>query len=81
MYHRKNIDVLVPHNYKPPKKDVDVAWILARHYKTTVQILRPSNKYMVKTADFQIGSKTYELKNIISPKVAQLKTQLGRAFR
>ncbi|MDR2524420.1 MAG: hypothetical protein LBC95_02675 [Candidatus Nomurabacteria bacterium] len=81
MNKRKTIDVLIPHGYKPPKKDIDAAWILARHYKTVVNILRPINRYKVKTPDFQIDEEFYELKNIVSPKVDQLTTQLGRASK
>ena len=78
---RQKADVLIPHGYKPPKKDIDAAWILARHYKTIVSILRPINRYKVKTPDFQIGENTYELKTITSSKVEQLTTQLSRASK
>ena len=81
MTKKKIIDVLVPHGYKPPKKDIEAAWTLAKHYKTVVNILRPVNKYRVKTPDFQIDDKTFELKNIVSPKVDQLTTQLSRASK
>jgi hypothetical protein len=75
------IDVLIPHGHKPLKKEIEAAWILARHYKATVNILRPANQYKVKTADYQINGKTYELKNIVSPQVEQLTTQLSRASK
>ena len=81
MRKQNKIDVLIPHGYKPPKKDIEIAWVLAKHYHTTVSVLRPINSYRIKTPDFQIGENTYELKSIVSPKVEQLTTQLSRASK
>jgi hypothetical protein len=75
----KPIDVLVPHGYKPLKNDVDAAWILARHYKTTVQILRPTMGYKEKTPDFQIGRDCYELKTPTSAKTEHIEWTISRA--
>ena len=72
MNKKRIIDVLVPHGYKPPKKDIDAAWVLARYYKTVVNILRPVNKYKVKTPDFHFNDQDYELKVITSTQVRQL---------
>jgi len=72
MSRNRIIDVLIPHGYKPPKKDVDAAWVLARHHKTVVSILRPVNKYKVKTPDFRINNQDYELKVITSAQARQL---------
>lgn len=70
---------MAPSNYKPPKKDVDAAWILARYYKTIINILRPINKYKVRTPDFFFNNKYYELKVLTSPQVRQLLVLLDEA--
>ncbi|MDR1300752.1 MAG: hypothetical protein LBK50_03545 [Candidatus Nomurabacteria bacterium] len=72
MTKRKIIDVLIPHKYKPPKKDIDAAWVLARYYKTTVNILRPVNRYMIKTPDYFFNDRYYELKVLTSSQVREL---------
>jgi hypothetical protein len=72
MTRKKIIDVLIPDGYKPRKVEREAAWILARHYKTVVQILRPTMGYKEKTADFQIGDDLYELKTPISTKAEKV---------
>lgn len=79
MTKRKIIDVLIPPGYKPPKKDIEVAWILAKNHKTTVNILKPVNSYKIKTPDFFFNKNYYELKVITSTQVRQLLVQLERA--
>ena len=72
MSRNKTIDVLVPDGYKPPKQDINAAWILARYYKTVVEILRPVNRYQVKTPDFVFNNQYYELKVPTSSQVRQI---------
>jgi hypothetical protein len=79
MAKRKTIDVLVPHGYKPPKKDIDAAWILARFHKTTVSILRPTNLYKIKTPDYFFNNQYYELKVLTSSQVRELLWLLEKA--
>ncbi|MCL2038666.1 hypothetical protein FWG86_02070 [Candidatus Saccharibacteria bacterium] len=75
----RKIDVLIPHGYKPPKKDIDAAWILAKYHKTTINILRPVNKYKVKTPDFFFNNVYFELKLLTSSQVRQLLVLLTEA--
>ena len=79
MNKKRIIDVLVPHGYKPPKKDIDAAWILARFYKTVVNILRPVNEYKVRTPDFHFNDQDYELKTLASPQVREATWLLSQA--
>jgi hypothetical protein len=79
MAKRKVIDVLIPHGYKPPKKDIDAAWVLARHHKTVVEILRPVNRYQVKTPDFAFNDQYHELKVPTSSQVRQILHLLNEA--
>ena len=75
----KKINVIIPDGYKPLKKDVDAAWVLARHYQTIVNILKPINRYRVKTPDFLINGDYYELKVLTSSQVRQLLVLLDQA--
>ncbi|MDR0591190.1 MAG: hypothetical protein LBG75_01360 [Candidatus Nomurabacteria bacterium] len=79
MVKRKKIDVLIPHGYKPPKKDIDAAWVLARYHKTVVEVLRPANLYKVRTPDFSFNDQNYELKVLTSPQVRELLWLLNEA--
>jgi|GEM_PF-2546967 len=76
---KKKIDVLIPDKYKPPKKDVEVAWILASFYKTVVEILRPVNRYKINTPDYHFNGAEYEMKALISSQVRQLLVLLDDA--
>ena len=70
------VDVYVPDGYKPKKSEREVAWILARHYKTLVRIIRPANKFKIKSADYLIDNVEYELKTPESNKVEKVKARI-----
>lgn len=72
-------DVQIPDDYRPPKKDVEVAWILAHHYRAIIQVLKPINRYKVRTPDFYFLGKYYELKVMTSSQTRQLLVLLKRA--
>jgi len=59
---KPKVNVRIPRGYKPKQKEIDAAWILAQKHKTTVEMLRPSMRYKVKTPDFRINDLVYELK-------------------
>jgi hypothetical protein len=82
MPRKKNlIDVFVPDGYKPKKVEINAAWILARHYKTTVKILRPTMGYKEKTPDFIVGNVKFELKTPTSAKVEKIEGLIREAVR
>ena len=70
--------VIVPTgNYNPPKShEIDVAWIITRHFSCTVEFLIPVDDYKRKTADISIGNIEWEIK---SPSGAS-KTTVHRQF-
>ena len=72
MSKKKIIDVFIPDGYKPKKVEREAAWVLARHYKTTVRILRPTMGYQEKTPDFVVNEMRYELKTPTSAKVKKI---------
>ncbi|MCL2095233.1 hypothetical protein FWH13_03925 [Candidatus Saccharibacteria bacterium] len=76
---KQTVGVMIPEEHKPSKNEINVAWILARHYQTGVAILKPSKQYMVKTPDFAIRNEHYELKVLTGPQVRQLLVLLDRA--
>jgi hypothetical protein len=57
--------VIIPGNLdNPPEQhEIDAAWILARHYNCTVEFLRPSKGYMVKTPDIDMMGVSFEIKS------------------
>jgi hypothetical protein len=75
----KIIEVLVPDGYKPQKVEREAAWILARHFKNSVYILRPVMDYKVKTPDFRIGKLLLELKTPTSAKVEKVNQLIREA--
>jgi len=77
----QEIDVIVPDGYKPGKKERDVAWILARHFCTKVEILRPVNKFKQKTADFLINGVEYELKTPTSSSVDKVQDKIAEGSK
>jgi len=81
MSKKKTIDVLVPDGYKPRKVEKEAAWILARHYRTVVRILRPTMKYLEKTPDFLINDAVYELKTPTSNKVEKIEWLIRQATK
>jgi len=70
--------VIIPTgNYNPPEShEIDVAWIIARHFSCTVEFLIPVDDYKRKTADISIGNNEWEIK---SPSGAS-KTTVHRQF-
>jgi len=72
-------EVIIPRNHpNPPEEhEVEAAWILARHYNTTVQFLIPIEGYKVKTNDIVFNGLIYEIK---SPK-GDSRTTIGNLFK
>jgi len=47
----------------PEPHEVEVAWILARHFGSSVEFLRPSEGYKLKTADIVMNGLIWEIKS------------------
>jgi len=71
--------VIIPggHPNPPEPHEVDVAWLLARHFHTTVQFLIPVDDYKRKTADIIMLGVQWEIK---SP-VGDSKSTIGNQFQ
>ena len=78
---KKTVDVVIPDGYKINNAEREAAWILANYYKTVVRVLRPSEKYMEKTADFAINGIHYELKTPKSAKVRSIEKLIHAATK
>jgi hypothetical protein len=67
-------------NSPPEPHEVDAAWILARHYNTTVTFIKPRSSYKIKTPDITMNSLDWELKCPIGKsKKHTIKEQFERA--
>jgi hypothetical protein len=65
---------------KPQPHEVEITWIVARHFKTTVEFLQPIDGYMVKTPDFVMNGKLFEIKSPKgNSKKHTIKDQFNRA--
>ena len=71
--------VIIPasHPNPPEPHEIDAAWILARHFRCTVEFLMPVDDYMRKTADIIMHGVEWEIK---SP-IGDSKSTIGNQFR
>ena len=69
---KKSYDLIIPSDYNIKPAELEAARILANYFKADVRVLSPSNEYMVKTADFLIKNKEYELKSPITKNVKSI---------
>jgi len=65
----------------PEPHEVEVAWILARHFNTVVEFLRPVEGYKVKTADLVMNGLIWELKSPIGKGRTTVSNQFKRAVK
>ena len=78
---KKVVDVVIPDGYKISSAEREAAWILANHYKTIVRVLRPTDRYMEKTADFSIDDSQFELKTPTSAQVKNVEKMVRQATK
>ena len=76
---KKSYNVIIPSDYNIKTAELEAARILANFYKTDVRVLSPSKEYMVKTADFVIDNKAYELKSPITKNVKSIEKIIKHA--
>jgi hypothetical protein len=65
----------------PEPHEVEVAWILARHYHTVVQFLTPSEGYKMKTADMVMNGVIWEVKSPTGKGRSTVPNQFKRAAK
>jgi hypothetical protein len=61
----QNADVIIPDGMKPlpEEHEIEIAWILARHYRCVVEFLQPTAGYKMKTPDIVMNGVMWEIKS------------------
>lgn len=59
------VNVIIPNTIKPypEKHEVEVAWIVAKHFKFVVEFLQPRIGYRMKTPDIVMNGVMWEIKS------------------
>jgi hypothetical protein len=86
---RKNSDlnnpgqIIIPagHPNPPEQHEIDTAEILALHYRTTVEFLKPIDDYKRKSADIKMLGVEWELKCPTGASKSTIQTQFQRASK
>ena len=86
---RKNTDldnpgqIIIPagHPNPPEQHEIDTAEILALHYRTTVEFLKPVDDYKRKSADIKMLGVEWELKSPTGASKSTIQTQFQRASK
>ena len=75
--------VIIPVNHPNPPEphEVDVAFILARHYRCTVSFLMPIDDYKRKTADIVMFGVEWEIKSPTGNSKYTIQEQFRRASK
>jgi hypothetical protein len=73
--------VIIPANHpNPPEShEIDAAYILARHYRTTVDFLVPADDYKRKSADIVMLNVQWEIKSPTGDSKSTIRNQFRRA--
>jgi len=69
------------HPNPPEPHEIDTAWILARHFRCTVEFLIPIDDYMRKTADIIMHGVEWEIKSTIGTSKSTIGNQFQAASR
>ena len=64
MSHNKTC-VIIPNNMypQPEEHELSAAYILAKYFDTTIEFLKPSIGYKIKTPDFEMNAVQWEMKS------------------
>jgi len=75
--------VVIPlgRSQRPEQHELDVAYILAQHYKTTVEFIVPVDDYKRKSADILMNGVEWEIKSPTGNTKRTIETQFSRASR
>jgi len=76
-------NVIIPNNHPNPPlpHEVNIASVLAKHYKTEVEFIVPIDDYLRKTADIKMLGVEWELKCPIGASKRTIEHQFRRASR
>jgi len=79
----RNVQVIIPTNlHSPPEThEIEVAWILARHYEQNIEFLKPVDDYKRTTPDFVMGGALWELKSPDGKSKHNVERQIKRALK
>jgi len=80
-YNPGQVIIPVGHPCQPEPHEVDVAYILARHYKTDVEFLMPIDDYMRKTPDIKMLGTEWEIKSPKGTSKSTIRNQFRRASK
>ena len=80
---KESWQVIIPvgHPNPPAQHEVDAAYILARHYQTTIEFLIPVDDYRRKSADIVMLGTIWEIKSPIGESKSTIRNQFRRASR
>jgi hypothetical protein len=80
---KNNAQVLVPLDMSNPPEshEKEAAWIIARHYNTTVEFLRRMEGYHIRTPDIVLDGVLYEMKSPKGTSNQNVVRQLKRATK
>jgi hypothetical protein len=65
----------------PEPYEIEVAWILARHFSATVEFLKPVDGYKIKTADIVMNGLMWEIKSPIGNSVTSIGHHIAKASK
>jgi len=65
----------------PEQHEIEAAWILARHFSTVVEFLRPVRGFEIKTADLVMNGVIWELKTPTGGSRTTVSNQFKRASK
>jgi len=66
---------------RPQPHELDVAYVLAQHYKTVVEFIVPADDYRRKSADIMFNGVEWEIKSPTGNTKRTIETQFSRASR
>jgi len=67
--------------HPPLPHEIDVAWVLAYHYRSTVEFITPIDDYKRKTADIVLHGVVWEIKCPTGKSKSTISNQIRRASR
>ncbi|MDR0854225.1 MAG: hypothetical protein LBN34_07640 [Clostridiales Family XIII bacterium] len=80
---KNKAEVLIPANLdnSPEQHEIDAALILANHYNTVVEFLRPIDDYLIKTPDIRMTDRMWEMKSPVGNSKNTVSHQIKRAVK
>jgi len=75
--------VIIPYHHPDPpnEREIEVAWLLARHFNCTVEFLIPIDDYMRKTPDIKMMGVYWEIKCPVGKSRTTISNQFKRATK